>query len=39
VGELAFLGFHFQNWMLLALAILVLAVLYPWIRGLFRHPD
>jgi len=26
-------GIHFQNWMPVAAAIVVLYVLYPWIKG------
>jgi len=32
VGEFTFLGIHFQHWMLVALAIVVLSILYEWLR-------
>lgn len=38
-GEFVFLGVHFQNWMPVALAIVVLAILYQWLRGPFGDRD
>jgi hypothetical protein len=38
-GEFTLLGVHFQNWMPLALAIIVLWVVFMWWKGSFdaRH--
>jgi hypothetical protein len=36
VEEFTFLGVPFQNWMLLALAIIVSSIFYTWITGQFR---
>jgi hypothetical protein len=30
LGEFTFLGFHFQNWMPVALAIVALAIFQAW---------
>jgi disulfide bond formation protein DsbB len=34
--EFAVFGIHFQNWMLLALAIVVVCVLFQWFKGSYR---
>jgi len=32
IGEFAILGINFQNWMPIAFAIVLLAILYAWIQ-------
>jgi hypothetical protein len=34
--DFTFLGVHFQNWMPLALVIVLLCVIFQWVRGSFR---
>jgi hypothetical protein len=36
VGEFAVFGVHFQNWMPIAVAIVLLCIVYQWIRGFNR---
>jgi hypothetical protein len=36
-GEFTLLGVHFQNWMALALAIVVLWVVFLWWKGSFDN--
>jgi disulfide bond formation protein DsbB len=35
--EFTFLGVHFQNWMPLALVIVLLCIFFQWFRGWFRN--
>jgi len=37
VGEFTFLGIHFQNWMPLTVGIVLLFILYQWLRASRRH--
>jgi disulfide bond formation protein DsbB len=38
VGQFSIFGIHLQNWMALAFAIVVLWLLYLWLRGRFSEP-
>jgi hypothetical protein len=37
VREFTVLGIHFQNWMLVVLAIVLSMILYAWIQEQKRH--
>jgi hypothetical protein len=39
VGEFTLLGFHFQNWMALVLALLAMSILYFWISESYGKAD
>ena len=39
VGQFSILGVHFQNWMAVAFAIVVLWLLYLWLRGRLGRPN
>jgi hypothetical protein len=34
--DFTFVGLHLQNWMPLALVIVLLCVIFQWLRGSFR---
>jgi len=36
VRDFTFVGVHLQNWMPLALVIVLLCVIFQWLRGSFR---